>query len=519
MANRARPAESGRGRRVAAVICLVMSSSPGVSQGASPSRSVDPRTLALLNRVTWGVDAADLATVAEVGPDRWLDGQLHPAPGDRLPTSVQSQIGAMPYNAVPMAQLVADAQAQQSAANAIVDAPLKAAARQVYDKALDDAVHQAAARSILRDLYSPDQLREQMTWFWFNHFNVHLYKSNIRLMIGDYEDHALRPHALGRFRDLLEATLRHPAMLRYLDNADNAAGHINENYAREIMELHTMGVGSGYGQNDVQELARILTGVGIDANPKGPNLPPRLQPQLIHEGLFEFNPARHDFGDKVFLGHQIKGVGFAEVEEALDILCRQPATAHHIARELAVYFVSDNPPEPLVQRMSQAFLRSDGDIAGVLAVMFHSAEFKASLGGKFKDPAHYVISSVRLAYSDRTIVNTTPIQSWINRLSEGLYNHETPDGFSMVSTAWDGPGQMETRFEFARQFGSSGAGLFKPDTPGAVEPPGFPALQAAVEGGGLAVALTPATRGALTQAASPKEWNTLYLASPDFMRR
>ena len=125
-------------------------------------------------------------------------------------------------------------------------------------------------------------------------------------MVGDYEDQAIRPHALGRFRDLLEATLRHPAMLRYLDNAQNAAGHINENYAREIMELHTMGVGSGYTQKDVQELARILTGVGIDPKPEAPSSS-RPQPQLVRDGSFEFNPNRHDYGDKVFLGHTIDG--------------------------------------------------------------------------------------------------------------------------------------------------------------------------------------------------------------------
>jgi uncharacterized protein (DUF1800 family) len=358
-----------------------------------------------------------------------------------------------------------------------------------------------------------------MTWFWFNHFNVNLYKSDIRLLVGDYEDTALRPHALGRFRDLLEATLRHPAMLRYLDNVDNAAGHVNENYAREIMELHTLGVDGGYTQADVQALARILTGVGIDANPKPPNLPPALKDQLVREGLFEFNPARHDHGDKVLLGQAIPGGGFEEVERALDILARHPATATHISRELAVYFVADDPPESLVRKMSRTFRRTDGDIAQVLATMIRSPEFTASLGGKFKDPAHFVLSSVRLAYGDRPIVNTGPILSWINRLSEGLYNRDTPDGFSMIAAAWNGPGQMETRFELSRQIGASGAGLFKPDTPGAVEPPGFPALQGQVEATGLAATLSPATRAALAQAASPKDWNTLFLASPDFMRR
>jgi len=338
-------------------------------------------------------------------------------------------------------------------------------------------------------------------------------------MIGDYIDRAIRPHALGRFRDLLEATLKHPAMLRYLDNADNAANHINENYAREIMELHTLGVGAGYSQKDVQELARILTGVGIDQRPDNPHLRPELQGQLIREGLFEFNPARHDYGDKVFLGHVIKGSGFGEVEQALDILSRDPATARHVSTQIATYMVADDPPPALVQRMAASFQRSDGDIAAVLQTLFRSPEFKASLGTRFKDPVHYVISSVRLAYGDRVILNTGPVQNWVNRLAEGFYNHETPDGYAMTSAAWDSPGQMSARFEIARQIGSGGYGLFKPDQPGASDHPGFPQLQNALYYQSIAQTLGPPTRNALDQATSAQDWNTLLLSSPEFMRR
>jgi uncharacterized protein (DUF1800 family) len=273
---------------------------------------------------------------------------------------------------------VSDLIARNKAANQIADLDQKHAAQQAYQQAMNDLARQGAAREILRDLYSPAQLREQMTWFWFNHFNVQQSKADIRMMVADYEDRAIRPHALGRFRDLLAATLHHPAMLRYLDNAENASGHINENYARELMELHTMGVGSGYTQSDVQELARCLTGVGIDAKPEDPKLKPELQPQLVRDGLFEFNPARHDYGDKTFLGHTIKGTGLAEVDEVLDILAREPATARHISQELAVFFVSDTPPPALIDRMAQVFLRSDGDIATVLSAMFRSPEFAVS---------------------------------------------------------------------------------------------------------------------------------------------
>jgi uncharacterized protein (DUF1800 family) len=497
----------------ASIIALAVAS-PAVA--AAPLKPAD---LALLNRVTWGANQADAAQLAALGSDRWLDRELHPPAGDRLPPAAQAQIDALETSQKPLPALVAEINAQGAAANQIADLDQKHAAQNAYQAAMSALARQAATREILRDLYSPDQLKEQMTWFWFNHFNVHHYKANIRVMVGDYEEAALRPHALGRFRDLLEATLRHPAMLRYLDNADNAAGHINENYAREIMELHTMGVGSGYTQKDVQELARILTGVGIDANPADPKIKPEHAGDLLRSGLFEFNPNRHDYGDKVFLGHTIKGRGFGEVEEALDLIARSPATATHVSRELAIYFVADDPPPALVQRMAATFQHSDGDIAAVLATLFHSPEFKASLGRKFKDPAHYAISAVRLGYGDKVILNTGPIQSWLGRLAEGMYNHETPDGYSMAEPSWDGPGQLSLRFEIARQIGSGGDGLFKLDQPGATDQPGYPMLQNALYYDGLADTLGGRTQGALAQATSPQEWNALFLSSPEFMHR
>ncbi len=500
---------------IVATVCTATATAACAAQAVAPSAA----DLALINRVTWGVDASSVADLARLGADRWLDRQLHPSADDRLPAQAQAQIDALPISHRPMAELVVDLEAQNEAAKLIADPDQKKAAQQAYQQAQTDLARQAATRQILRDLYSPDQLREQMTWFWFNHFNVHAPKANIRAMIGDYEDQAIRPHALGRFRDLLEATLRHPAMLRYLDNADNAAGHINENYARELLELHTMGVGSGYSQKDVQELARILTGVGIDPRHDPPRVRPQLQDQLIRAGLFEFNPNRHDYGDKVLLGHVIRGQGFAEVEQALDILAREPATAHHVSRKIAVYFVGDNPPEALVQRMAEAYRRSDGDTAEVLRTLFRSPEFKASLGGAFKDPMHYALSAVRLAYDDRVILSTAPIQGWLNRMAEGLYGHETPDGYPMASSAWNGPGQMSTRFEIARQIGSGGAGLFKPDGPGAVDHPGYPQLQNALYFDDIAQSLAAPTRTALDQAVSPQDWNALFLASPEFMRR
>jgi uncharacterized protein (DUF1800 family) len=491
-----------------------------VSDTTSYAAELTPRDIVVLDRLTWGINSSSAAHLQTVGTERWLQEQLHPASDSALPDSARTQIEAMPdVHKLPF-DIAAAFDQQARSANQVADPEQKKAAQQVYQQAMNDRAKQAAAHTILRALYAPDQLRERMTWFWFNHFNVHQYKANIRILVSDYENRAIRPFALGKFRDLLVATLRHPAMLRYLDNADNAVGHLNENYAREIMELHTMGVGSGYTQSDVEALARILTGVGIDLKPEDPKLRPELQSQLAREGAFEFNPARHDYGDKIFLGHEIKGRGLAEVDEAIDILVRHPATASHLARRIATYFVSDSPPEALVQRMAQTFKATEGDVAAVLSAMVHAPEFTVSLksGSKFKDPVQYVLSAVRLAYDDKVILNTLPIQNWLNRLGEGLFNHQTPDGYALTSASWNGPGQMMVRFEIARQIGSGSSGLFRTDGPNPVEQPAFPLIANSLYFNGLRQKLGPTTLAALDQAISPQDWNALFLSSPEFMR-
>jgi uncharacterized protein (DUF1800 family) len=501
------------------ILAVAAGVAPAIFGVAAQAADFNPSDLALLDRLTWGVNASSAEHLRALGTERWLQEQLHPASNIALPEAAKTQIEAMPdVHKFPFDVAISFEQ-QAKSANQVADPDQKKAAQQVYQQAMNDRARQAAARTILRALYSPDQLCERMTWFWFNHFNVHQYKANIRILVGDYVDSAIRPFALGKFRNLLAATLHHPAMLRYLDNADNAVGHINENYAREIMELHTMGVGSGYTQADVEALAKILTGVGIDVKAENPKLPPELQPQLVREGAFEFNPARHDYSDKMLLGHPIKGRGLAEVDDALDILAGHPATATHLARQIATYFASDNPPDSLVQKMAQAFKATDGDIAAVLNAMVHAPEFTATLkpGARFKDPMQYALSAVRLAYDEKVILNTAPIQNWFNRMGEGLFNHETPDGYSMTSASWNGPGQMMVRFEIARQIGSGSAGLFKPDVPNAVDQPAFPLLQNALYFNGLRQTLGPATLTTLDKAISPQDWNALFLSSPEFM--
>jgi uncharacterized protein (DUF1800 family) len=479
-----------------------------------------PEDLGLLERITFGANASSARELARSGAKAFLEQQLHPPRGDRLPAHAQAQIDAMTLSQTAATDLAINLERQRREANAITDLEQKREARKAYRQALAQIRREAATRSLLRDVYSPDQLKEQLTWFWLNHFNVSANKGSIRALIGDYEDTAIRQHALGKFRDLLAATLHHPAMLIYLDNNRNAVGRINENYAREIMELHTLGVGSGYTQADVQELARILTGVGVNLTTDAPKVRPRLRAQFVRDGLFVFNPNRHDFGSKTFLGHTIAGSGLREVDQALDILSRAPATARFISRKLALYFVSDNPSSELVERMAATFRKTDGNIAAVLQTMFDTAEFKQSLGKRFKDPIHFVVSAIRLAYDDKPVLNAAPIQGWLNRMAEPLYGHQTPDGYGLAETAWESPGQMVTRFEIARVIGSGSAPLFR--TPGAVEPPGpAPAPQLADDPAlnGLRPPLSAQTRQALNEATTPQDRNTLFLASPEFMRR
>jgi uncharacterized protein (DUF1800 family) len=355
-------------------------------------------------------------------------------------------------------------------------------------------------------------------------------KANGRWTIAEYEEQAVRPHALGRFADLVLATATSPAMLEYLDNAQSAAAKINENYARELMELHTLGVsggpsGSTYTQQDVQELARVLTGVGINFTDTSPRLSAEQKALYVRRGSFEFNPARHDAAPKTILGHAIAGRGFAEMEDAVTLLCRQPATARYISTKLATYFVADDPPTALVEQMTRTFLKTDGSIADVLREMFLDRAFLAALDAsspkveKFKDPVQFVVSSLRLAYESKTIVNYHPAVNWLQQLGEPLYGRVTPDGYPLTDGAWTSSGQMVTRFEIARAIGSGNAGLFNNDdnTPGPTA--GFPLLTSRLFYDTIEPALSARTRAGLGRAASQQEWNTFLLSSPDWMQR
>ena len=493
----------------------------GIPAQAQEGRTaLDP--VGVLDRLSWGATTSAYEQIRSIGTAHWIAEQLKPDEQAALPAAVQEQIAAMSIERASLSQLVFALEAQRKSVEAISDVDAKKAAQHDYQLELNRLAREAANRELLRDLYSPKQLQEQMTWFWVNHFNVHQHKHMIRAMLGDYE-RGLRAHALGSFRDLLATSARHPAMLAYLDNAQNAAGHLNENYARELLELHTLGVDGGYTQRDVQELARVLTGFGINNNDPAYSEPPRmpraLAGQYVRDGLFEFNPKRHDYGDKIVLGQTIRGRGAVELDEVLDLLSHHPATARNISRKLARFLIADEPPPRLVAAMQQEFIRSNGEIAATLRVAIDSPEFASSLHGKFKDPIHYVVSAVRLAYDRKPIVNANPMIHWLNRLGEVPFNHATPDGYSLAESAWDGPGQMAVRFEIAKAIGFGSAGLFRTEGPNPAEKPAFPQLANAVYYESTQRSLAPTTRQVLEQAVSPQEWNLLLLSSPEFMLR
>ncbi|MFN3303560.1 MAG: DUF1800 domain-containing protein [Roseateles sp.] len=501
------------------ILCtaLLLALAGCASAPPAPSAQDPARDTLWLDRLTWGARSDDLARLRALGRAAWLDEQLGPAVTTPLPEAAQAQIDALPSLREPLPAVVRRMEAQRRAADALTEDAAKAEAQKQYQQALTQLARHAASRQLLLALYSPRQVQEQLTWFWFNHFNVHQFKHNLRAAVGEYEQ-GLRERALGRFRDLLGYTARHPAMLRYLDNDQNAANRLNENYARELLELHTLGVDGGYSQRDVQELARVLTGLGVTLNEARPRLKPEQEALYRRDGLTEFHPARHDFGDKQLLGMTVKGRGEAELDQVLDLLARHPSTARHVSRKLAQYFVADQPPAALVERMARRWQHSDGRIADVLRTMVESPEFEASLGRKFKDPTHFVVSAVRAAYADKVVLNTGPMIGWLYRLGQAPYNRATPDGYPLDENAWAGPGQMTARFEIARAIGSGSAGLFKPEGE-AKDRPAFPQLAQPLYYEGIAPRLAPATRQALAAASSPQEWNTYLLASPDFMHR
>jgi uncharacterized protein (DUF1800 family) len=323
---------------------------------------------------------------------------------------------------------------------------------------------------LMRDIYSNAQLQEVMTDFWLNHFNVFLHKNEeTPYYLVSYERDVIRPRALGKFEDLLEATAHSPAMLLYLDNAssigpDSTAAEkaarnnknkahegLNENYARELMELHTLGVNGGYTQKDVTQVARVFTGWTVEKPQRG--------------GGYQFDENRHEPGSKQVLGKKIKENGEREGEEVLHMLAVRPATAQFLSRKLAVRFVSDDPPKSLVDRMAKSYLSSNGDIATVLRTMYRSPEFWAAdtYRAKVKTPLEYVVSSARAANAQ--IDDLLPLVNALRGMGMGVYGSIPPTGYSWQSSTWVSAGALVNRMNFALLLASNKFGGIAPWAP------------------------------------------------------
>jgi uncharacterized protein (DUF1800 family) len=299
---------------------------------------------------------------------------------------------------------------------------------------------------VLREIYSERQLLEVMTDFWFNHFNVYQYKDRDTYYTTAYERDVIRPHALGKFYDLLVATAQSPAMLMYLDNwlsigphsqaaGKNGQSGLNENYGRELMELHTLGVDGGYTQADVTELARVLTGWTIAQPDDG--------------GQFQFDPRRHDPRVKTVVGEKIYEAGADEGLRALDMLAHSPATAHFISKSIAIRFVTDDPPDSLVDRMAATFQSSDGDIREVMRTMLHSQEFWSPkvYRAKLKTPLEFVVSAVRA--SGANVVTPDALVQNLTAMGMQPYGMAVPTGYPMQADTWDNEGALLARFNLA----------------------------------------------------------------------
>lgn len=350
----------------------------------------------VLNRLAFGARPGDVEHIQRIGTERWIEQQLHPERID----------------------------------DGAVEARLR-----MLDKHEGKPIAGLTAQRIVRAAHSERQLNEVMTDFWMNHFNVFGGKGRARTMLASYEHDVIRPRIWGRFEDLLLATARSPAMLWYLDNARSRRGAINENYARELMELHTLGVNGGYTQKDVTELARVLTGWSISRD----------------DGhRFVFRRLLHDRDAKVVLGQRIPaGGGIEEGERVIRFLARHPSTARHIATKLAQRLVADDPPKALVDRVARRFLDTNGDLRATVKAVIDSPEFRdpTYFRAKVKTPFEYAISAVRAAGGN--VYDPVPLARELRKIGEPLYLAQPPTGYSDTADAWQGHGALMAKIDFA----------------------------------------------------------------------
>jgi uncharacterized protein (DUF1800 family) len=406
-----------------------------------------------LNRLGYGPRPGDVARVQQMGLATWITRQLHPdtipdeavAPLLRgyptLDQSTSDLLKKFPNNPQPKPL---DPNMGPTQSPTPLEMPPERRPMRI--------VQEVQAARVVRAVMSERQLQEVMVDFWLNHFNVFAHKDLVKWMLPAYEREAIRPHALGHFKDLLLSTARHPAMLFYLDNWLSAGagpgktGHnsgLNENYARELMELHTLGVDGGYTEEDVREVARCFTGWTID------------RPREV--GQYIFRLGQHDRGEKRVLGSVISaGGGEADGLRVLDLLTRHPSTARFIATKLARRFVRDNPSPAVVERAAQTFRETDGDIRATLEAIITSPDFMSAdaYRAKIKTPLEYVISSVRVLGGQVSVSGTASdgafqLTRTIANLGQPLYEAQPPTGYPDLATAWVNSSALVRRMTFA----------------------------------------------------------------------
>ena len=399
----------------------------------------------LLSRVTFGPTTVERDQVKKIGTDRYIDEQLDPASIDD--DALDQRLRSLPTLRTATPPLLArfnPPRVQLPEALPMCTVPAVAIKTAGGPQSVVTELQRA---TFLRAVYSRRQLYERMVGFWENHFNVYINKDADRFYLTSFDRDSVRPFALGNFRALLGAVAHSPAMLYYLDNWQSGiprggasgrpvrrAGGLNENYARELLELHTLGVDGGYTQQDVEEVARCFTGWTIY--------------RVNDVGLFMFDPSQHDDGEKIVLGHRIPpSGGIADGEMVLDILARHPSTARFIATKLARMLVSDDPPESVVRRAAAAFTKSNGSIAETVRAILKSREFRRGQEAKIKSPFEYAVSAVRALGAETD--GSPAMLAWIARMGGPMFGRVTPDGYPDRAGTWLATGTLLERMNFA----------------------------------------------------------------------